>query len=676
MTPVGGRRVRAMLAATVVAASLGGAILAAAVPSAAAGAASAASAAGPAAAAVPTGAPTTTVTLYVDASAGTQATGCTAPGTAACATIQEGVSAAEKLAGEAVVVTVAAGTYAGGVMVTAGDLVSLTLQGAGGPRTIVTGGTTVRDVTILSGTVTLRGLVVDSGRAIYGGGVSDGSDQPVANLPSRGLAPTRTGMFSAANDPAAATRLPSPAAGGPLTLVDDTFSGDEAAAGGAVYFAAVSGTAGLTAIDDTFSNDTASTAGGAVFVAPGGFTGPETPAAFADDTLTGDAAPYGGGILSLRLTELAFDTFANDTATVTGGGVLMFRPAIVLNSIFDASSCARFSEAPLEGAYNAVTPGTTCPNTSGTGVTATTLGLSATLGVNTAPAAPETLALTPTSPAIGEVPAGQCIGTVSGVPVTTDERGVPRQSSPTAACDAGAYEYVARPPVGPPPVTTRRVSGTTADATAAAALATAFPGTCPGTTGDRPVVLASDEEYADALASAYLAKDLSTGTLLTPATTLSAATLAALRTEGITHVYVVGGPLAVSTAVVAALEATPAYTCEGTKPLGRNLQVTRIAGATAPATAAQVAAFPGKGFVGSADLSGVYGTAAAGVGSSPSPSAPGALRTAIVASDGEFQDAEAAAVLSYAQDLPILLTHRGPSPRRPRAPSPRWASSR
>ena len=87
--------------------------------------------------------------------------------------------------------------------------------------------------------------------------------------------------------------------------------------------------------------------------------------------------------------------------------------------------------------------------------------------------------------------------------------------------------------------TTQRIYGATADATAATELEHQFPyttGTCPGTTGTRPVVLATDATYPDALSSAYLARYLGTGTLLTPTESLSAPTLTAIHKEGITTV--------------------------------------------------------------------------------------------------------------------------------------------
>lgn len=218
-----------------------------------------------------------------------------------------------------------------------------------------------------------------------------------------------------------------------------------------------------------------------------------------------------------------------------------------------------------------------------------------------------------------------------------------------------------------------QIYGPTPDATAAAELEHQFDaeGTnCPGRSGARPVVLATDAAYPDALASAYLASFLQTGELLTPAATLSAATVDAIRDEGITNVYVVGGPLAVSTAVVKQLETTLAYNCGGASPITTAgpvyVQVTRIYGQTQYDTAQWVAEYPTATAVGSVDVAGAFGTTnrTGGMGryndtdgtasSAPLTSQP--LPTAIIATGRSFQDAEAAGVLSYADHLPILLT--------------------
>ncbi|MHB1555506.1 MAG: cell wall-binding repeat-containing protein, partial [Acidimicrobiales bacterium] len=222
-----------------------------------------------------------------------------------------------------------------------------------------------------------------------------------------------------------------------------------------------------------------------------------------------------------------------------------------------------------------------------------------------------------------------------------------------------------------PSITAHRIYGTTAAGTAAAELEHAFTPShgCPGTASSRPVVLATSQDFPDALSASYLAKSLSTGILLTASATLSQPTVTALRKEGITHVVVVGGPLAVSTAVVSALDALPVYSCGGGARTGAHLSVTRIAGPSAYDTAAAVAQSVPASFVGSADLSSAYATtnATGGPGrynttagnASSAPGVLGAQRTAILATGATFPDAEAAAVLSYADDLPVLLTTPG-----------------
>lgn len=217
-----------------------------------------------------------------------------------------------------------------------------------------------------------------------------------------------------------------------------------------------------------------------------------------------------------------------------------------------------------------------------------------------------------------------------------------------------------------------RVFGATADGTAAAELTTAFSsvaGDCPGPSATtRAVVLATDASYADALASSYLASVLGTGTLLTAPTGLTTATLEALRDEGITRVYVVGGTLAVSPAVVGQLKATHAYACGGDSVLAdtQTVQVSRIGGATSYDTAAMIAEAVSASGIGSVDVAGAYAgmSPAGGDGlynttagaASTAATSTAAMRTAVLATGADFQDAESASTLAYADRLPILLT--------------------
>jgi putative cell wall-binding protein len=254
--------------------------------------------------------------------------------------------------------------------------------------------------------------------------------------------------------------------------------------------------------------------------------------------------------------------------------------------------------------------------------------------------------------------------TISGVAVTptTSVTGPASATITTGGANCGADSSVVSanvPVFTVGPSTPNSISGNDADATAAAELETAFPsGTanCPPT---HNVIIATDQNFPDALAASYLAQYLNTGILLTPTDGLSSETSQALRVEGIQTVYVVGGPLAISQTVLNQLSATPAYTCGGSTTTGFNLTVqSPIAGQTQYDTAEDIALTPGLAGVGSTDVTGAYGTMyndTTGM-SSAAPASPTAMRTAIVVSGVNFPDASAASVMAYNDQFPVILT--------------------
>jgi len=253
-----------------------------------------------------------------------------------------------------------------------------------------------------------------------------------------------------------------------------------------------------------------------------------------------------------------------------------------------------------------------------------------------------------------------------------------------AGCTGGTQVTVpGNPDFSPPEIyavgqqtTNTRIFGSTADATAVASLEYQYdpePGFCiPQGVHPSPsrysvgssVVLATDTNWPDALTASYLASYLQTGVLLTPTDTLSAVTLQAIRAEGVSNVFIVGGPLAVSNTVQTQLENTPAYLCGGQSPqttatgAPQMLNVVRIYGQTALDTAQQVAEFVGPGYDGNnlANLSGAFGlyNDTTGTDSGSSPTVP--QRTAILVTDQSFQDASSASALSYWEGWPIVLT--------------------
>jgi predicted outer membrane repeat protein len=627
---------------------------------------------GGAAAVSPVAEAATAVTLYVRV--GGTGTLCTA--TAPCGSVAQGVTVADALTGDAVTVTVGPGTYqTHDITIKATKIASLTISGAGATSTILDGqgvSTTLGGIIdATQGTVKLSGLTFEDGKASQTGGA----------------------VFASS----AAT----------VTVATDTFSTDSAREGGAL--ASVTGT--VVVVDDSFTNDHATTTGGAVYsttatfdVTRSTFTGDAAPdggaiyqtggtTTLSTSTLSTDSATADGGAIEVNylfaVSKVTNDTFFHDTADAKGGalyaqagkvtivdttfsadtspeaGVFVTTSIVTTtgfvsakSSIFDGASCA--GHKVTDAGYNVET-GSSCGFGPSSINTSTTIDLAATLAPNRS-TGPETLAITPASSAFQEVPLAACS-------VHVDERTKPRPGV-GSACDAGAFELQTLT-VPPSAVAIHRIYGSTAAGTAAAELEHAFTPSrgCPGTASTRPVVLATDQEFPDALSAAYLAKSLSTGILLTGSASLSSPTATALRKEGITHVFVVGGPLAVSTAVVSELEALPVYRCGGGTETGAHLTVTRIAGQSAYDTAAAVAESVPSSFVGSVDLSGAYAStnATGGLGrdnttagnASSAPGVLGAQRTAILATGTSFSDAEAASVLSYADDLPILLTTPG-----------------
>lgn len=209
------------------------------------------------------------------------------------------------------------------------------------------------------------------------------------------------------------------------------------------------------------------------------------------------------------------------------------------------------------------------------------------------------------------------------------------------------------------PVLQPAIYGQDADATAIQEMAAALPdGGCPA---DNTVILATDQNFPDALAASYLAGELGTGILLTPTAQLSTETQTALENFGITQVIVVGGTLAISQNTINEVEATNSYPCGGPNagPSIGKIQVTQVlAGNDQYGTAQEIDTTPPTTYVGKLNLSGAYAGQYNDTSGNESstPEGTGALKTAIVATGTSFQDAAGASVLAYRDGLPLVLT--------------------
>jgi putative cell wall-binding protein len=170
------------------------------------------------------------------------------------------------------------------------------------------------------------------------------------------------------------------------------------------------------------------------------------------------------------------------------------------------------------------------------------------------------------------------------------------------------------------------------------------------------VIIARADQFPDALAASYLAGQMSTGILLTNTGSVPAATLNALRNEGVNNVFLMGGTAAISEAVATQLDGTTAYTCGGGPEVpAATLSVQRIGGVDRFETAQNASEFAGLGAAGDLDIT-------------PTDGIANAATTAIVASGLNFPDALAAGPLAYAGDccggvsLPLLLTQTASVP--------------
>ncbi|MGH9103106.1 MAG: cell wall-binding repeat-containing protein, partial [Acidimicrobiales bacterium] len=210
-------------------------------------------------------------------------------------------------------------------------------------------------------------------------------------------------------------------------------------------------------------------------------------------------------------------------------------------------------------------------------------------------------------------------------------------------------------------INSTRTYGNNADATAAAEFEKQFPygaGTCPT---NHTAVLATDQNFPDALSGSYVSGRLATGILLTPTASLSSETATALRLEGIRTVYVMGGPLAVSSNVISQIKATPQYNCGGATQVGgtpaATITVIVIAGQNRYGTAQAAAEYFGTGGVGHPAVPGAYGTTyndTSGKASTTGPSTAG--NTAVLATGTNFRDAISSSAVAYNVTLPLLLT--------------------
>ena len=227
------------------------------------------------------------------------------------------------------------------------------------------------------------------------------------------------------------------------------------------------------------------------------------------------------------------------------------------------------------------------------------------------------------------------------------------------------------------------VFGNNAEATAAQAINHQFDyakGSCISNTVGRDftygpsIFLARSDYFADGLGAAYAAGTVESGVLLTPPDHLDSRTKDTIRLQGAQTVFVAGGPLAISDAVVNELKDTISYQCGGTTPrldpntgLPKKLVVIRIYGDTVWDTNARLAEFVGAeppaafGPFGANTPGGNPFNTAGGISQAGAPPVS-QVNTALLVTGENFQDAMVASVAAYGGEAISSVGTGGPMP--------------
>jgi putative cell wall-binding protein len=269
---------------------------------------------------------------------------------------------------------------------------------------------------------------------------------------------------------------------------------------------------------------------------------------------------------------------------------------------------------------------------------------------------------------LGIVPVGSPLGTLLGCPPggCTSDADLGGMGLAQANPVFGPSQKITAPPVvfaGQTVSVNERVGGADRYGTAAkiALSAAGCASTCSAAGFPshlrQDIVIASGEDFPDALSSDYLATSLGTSVLLTRSGSLPQATKTAIQQLGVNHVYIVGGTNAVSQAVENALANMDQTYTGGDTAFGQGkIDVDRISGADRYLTNQKVNEYASANSVWSEP-----------VGRTNITFGVDTKRTALVATGQNFPDALAAgaavssaALTQAGGPIPLILT-RGDS---------------
>jgi hypothetical protein len=430
----------------------------------------------------------------------------------------------------------------GTITLTSGELLinkNLTISGPSASSLAVSGSNSVQVFSISPGvTVSISGLTVQNGSTVTGGGILNSGTLTLTNTAVSGNSASNSGggifnygMLAMTNSTISGNSSPfggGIATGGTLTVTNSTISGNSATieGGGIVN----SGT--LTVTNSTFSgNDSCCYFGGGGIDNQG--TATVTNSTFSGNS-TSNANLGGGGILNegtLTLTNTTFSGNSGHSYYGYGGGAILFysgsatlKNTIVANSL-SGGNCFVVHSVPTSQGHNLSDDGSCAGFFIFVGdLNNTPAGLDPS-GLQNNGGPTKTIALLPNSPAVDAIPVSPvnyCTD-VTGMPVTTDQRGVSRPQGP--ACDIGAFELVQ------------------ANLEAITATGATF-GATEGVTFTGPVATFTDPDRASTAAEYSATIDWGDTTPTTPGT-ISGPTGGPFTVSG-THMYVERGTYAVT----------------------------------------------------------------------------------------------------------------------------------
>ena len=345
---------------------------------------------------------------------------------------------------------------------------SLTINGPGASSLAISGNNSVQVFVINGATVTIFGVTIENGNAGFGGGIFNAGTLMLANTVVSGNSATLSGsgqgggaynngtlkivtsIVSGNSATLGGGGIASTSAGGTLTVVNSTVSGNFLTAGSGDGAGISSGAGTLTVTNSTVSRNSGPGIGGIEnAVGTATVTNSTISGNSASGSCVGNPSAVTGGILNVAGTlNVTNTTISGNSGCYAGGisnilGTVTLKNDLLANSPLGGNCRATSPTTPLTSqGYNLSDDGTCAGYFTQTGdMNNIPAGLDPG-GLKNNGGPTQTIALLPGSPAVDAIPVSPvnyCTD-VTGMPVTTDQRGITRPQGP--ACDIGAFELV------------------------------------------------------------------------------------------------------------------------------------------------------------------------------------------------------------------------------------------